>query len=784
MNRAPARLWDFPSVAILFVIMLTVGQRLDNTHWAAGLESAVVLAALAVVLGAALGYSQFKRATVLWFSFGYSVAIVILVLGWIIYPGVAVDVRTASLSYRLVYALALFLTGQAVLDTILFIAFAALVFWIIGLLAGFALTRRRNFIGAAVPAGVSLVLVQLYDAGRGSSDAWFAVYLFLCLLLLGRITYIERRLFWKEQRVSVQAGSSSELNFTLAAASLIIVILIWLTPNSAQSFTDIKNTWDHITRPLRNVQKNLGHAVAGLQAQESPLAVPYYNEALPLGSQAASGESVAFRIQVPQVTSTGRYYWRVRSYSIFLNDQWYAENVSTTPFTPEHALVSLEEPFGLPGEFVFTVDANDLPMLVTPAHPVWVSTPSTLVFLNVPQGKMDPVQFRPNAPVTAGIKYSVKAIVDEPTILQLRGAGDTYPEWVTSHYLQLPANLALEITALAQRLTKGAATPYDAADAITNYLRANIKYSGTVEDPPAGREALDWFLFDARTGFCNYYASAEVILLRSAGIPARMVVGFAQGEYASTNTYVVRQRDLHAWPEVYFPGVGWVPFEPTAIQAPLERPLGENPPAAGQEESQNHAAMSGHLPTPSAPASSEGSGPGFGWLGVVDWSLRLAFLYLFTLTFLWLHTSGMFDAILAARQRIPQASLSVSFIHFFENRAMTPPAWLLRLAQRTEADPMERSFSVVYRSLRWLGEKPSPSLTPAEAAARLARYLPRVSKEIDTLLQEYQRHAYSQRHGYLLIARRAVDAIRKETLKAAIRQRWKAFRGIFKVTSQ
>jgi len=76
-----------------------------------------------------------------------------------------------------------------------------------------------------------------------------------------------------------------------------------------------------------------------------------------------------------------------------------------------------------------------------------------------------------------------------------------------------------------------------------------------------------------KQGFCNYYATAEVILLRSVGIPARLAVGYAQGDNVDDPLlYTVRQRDAHAWPEVYFPGVGWVEFEPTASQPTLVRP--------------------------------------------------------------------------------------------------------------------------------------------------------------------------------------------------------------------
>ena len=79
-------------------------------------------------------------------------------------------------------------------------------------------------------------------------------------------------------------------------------------------------------------------------------------------------------------------------------------------------------------------------------------------------------------------------------------------------------------------------------------------------------------LFDLKQGYCNYYASAMVVMLRTMGIPARMAAGFAQGTWNhGEQAFVVEERDAHTWVEVYFPGYGWVEFEPTAAQAPLNR---------------------------------------------------------------------------------------------------------------------------------------------------------------------------------------------------------------------
>ncbi len=778
MNRTPDRRWDFPSVAFLILVLLTASQRLFATHWAWELGSAIILTLIGVVLGLALGYSKFERGAVFWLSYGFSIPIVLMVLCWFLYAEIPWLVRAADLSNRLAGSLGLFFTGKPVPDTILFVVFMGLVFWSIGLMAGFAMTRYGNFIGAVVPAGVVLVIVQLYDSGKSHSDTALAIYIFLSLLILGRLTYVQRRTFWKESRISLLGESRTDLNLTLAAVTVCIVMAVWLAPTSLQSFADAKAAWEKFSRPWQDVQENLGHAVAGLQESGKVNTVNYFGEVLALGSQAATGDAVYLRIQTPPTKPTERYYWRERSYNIFLNDQWYAENVSSMAFASGQVPISLAEPGGLTSDFNFTALSPDLGELVTPARPVWVSYPSDLFFIPVPPGKKDPIQFRSASPASAGEDYLVQADVYDPTVLQLRNAGDVYPAWVTTHYLQLPDNISPEITALAQRITARVRTSYDMAVAITKYLRSNITYSNTVETPPAGQDPLDWFLFDSKKGFCNYYATAEVILLRSAGIPARMVVGFAQGEFDPPNSYVVRQRDSHAWPEVYFPGVGWVEFEPTVNQEPLVLPLGENPTPTGQAAT---ATPTGQNATDreTLPAA-VGTGPLSAT--TVNLIVRLLLICAIIITILRLTTFESFDRPLEADQGGSRRSLPSFLKRFFENRGLTPPAWLKQWAYQVELNPIERSFATVYRSLRWLGEKSTVAQTPAEAAALLARRLPEVSDEIHSLLHEYQRQLYSPLRGYLPLARRAEKVVRQAAVRLAVRQRWTAFRGILRIS--
>jgi hypothetical protein len=127
------------------------------------------------------------------------------------------------------------------------------------------------------------------------------------------------------------------------------------------------------------------------------------------------------------------------------------------------------------------------------------------------------------------------------------------------------------VRALAIELTAAEQTPYDRGRAIDNYLRS-FPYTLEISRPPVGRDVVDYFLFDLKKGYCDYYASSMVVLARAAGIPARLVVGYANGTYnLNSKRFVVTEADAHSWVEIYFPGIGWVTFEPTASRPPLSR---------------------------------------------------------------------------------------------------------------------------------------------------------------------------------------------------------------------
>lgn len=159
-------------------------------------------------------------------------------------------------------------------------------------------------------------------------------------------------------------------------------------------------------------------------------------------------------------------------------------------------------------------------------------------------------------------RYEATSDIATPTPEQLRSAGQRYPGPVTAKYLRLPA-LDPRVPQLAAQIAHSANNEYDKAAAIEHYLRTRFGYTlqlpqTKVKDPIAN------FLFERKQGHCEYFASAMAVMLRTQGIPSRVVNGFRTDEFNDiTESYVVRAKDAHAWVEAYFPGYGWQMFDPT-----------------------------------------------------------------------------------------------------------------------------------------------------------------------------------------------------------------------------
>jgi transglutaminase-like putative cysteine protease len=248
-----------------------------------------------------------------------------------------------------------------------------------------------------------------------------------------------------------------------------------------------------------------------------------------------------------------RYYWRSEIFTIYTGYNWQAAD--TTPLTEE---ISIGAPF--PGR-----------RQINQSYEIVISHGDKLFAINQPINTEPPELLQALAvdgsPIPAGdtSAYLVTSWIVDLDSTKLRDIDyQTTPQLIYDTYLQLPEEFPQRITDLAKGLTAQSETRFEKTMRIQDYLRRTYLYDLRTPPPPADQDVVDYFLFDAQSGFCSHYASAMVVMLRSVGVPARLVTGYAHGDYfASRNAYRVPSSAAHAWVEVFFPTYGWVEFEPT-----------------------------------------------------------------------------------------------------------------------------------------------------------------------------------------------------------------------------
>ena len=200
--------------------------------------------------------------------------------------------------------------------------------------------------------------------------------------------------------------------------------------------------------------------------------------------------------------------------------------------------------------------ANSLPIA-----PSAVEVDSDARLLQRPDGSI----VAPDA-MGRGAAYSVTSMQVRVTANQLASVDAPIPDEVADRYLT-PVPTTRRVRTLAERVVTdaGATTEYAKVQALEDWMGQNLKYSLDAPLAPQGVDVVDDFLFESKVGWCEQIASSLVVMLREVGVPARLASGFAPGELdRSSGRFVVRERDAHAWAEVWFPDVGWVPFDPTA----------------------------------------------------------------------------------------------------------------------------------------------------------------------------------------------------------------------------
>ena len=293
--------------------------------------------------------------------------------------------------------------------------------------------------------------------------------------------------------------------------------------------------------PLWGLPQDAHAGLTGLSDRMSPGS---------LNNLIQSGE-IAFRAQFTSpLPQKSRLYWRGPVFDVYDGQSWHANTLNASRSANKAATVEATSA-------VFT----DYTLTLEPHNQRWLLALDLPVSL--PQGSVLNPTFEALArePVSYRARYTFRSALDHI-------ANREEAPRILRQSLRLPANLNPLAHQLARDWQTTHSTPEQISAAALRFFREE-KFFYTLQPPLLGQHAIDEFLFDSRRGFCEHYASAYVVLMRAAGIPARVVTGYQGGEVNPVDGYLtVRQSDAHAWAEIWLEGKGWVRVDPTAAVAP------------------------------------------------------------------------------------------------------------------------------------------------------------------------------------------------------------------------
>jgi transglutaminase-like putative cysteine protease len=348
------------------------------------------------------------------------------------------------------------------------------------------------------------------------------------------------------------------------------------------------------------------------------------------------------------VESDRRLYWKAETLDTFDGLRWVRGQSSTAtqrlqgvpdPRTQDGSWDYFEWNAKWDEEIRFTVRSLSTELLVAAGTPYIISGAGLATTAS------DGTTRIADRRLTDGDSYTVKTYAPNPTPEQMRGApGDLSKALIQYTAISLPgapaeqvfvplwgdtsfgdprapgaaleASVYADMYGIASRITAGAPTMYDAVQRVERYLNRNFTYS---EKPRSAQYPLNAFLFRDKFGYCQQFSGAMALMLRMAGVPARVAAGFAPGSLnRDTGEYRVRDLDAHSWVEVYFNGIGWVTFDPTPAAAPAEAQAADINPISSTGGAVNGSRNGLAAPDPKAGAggaAGDGSDGGVsGWL--------------------------------------------------------------------------------------------------------------------------------------------------------------------------
>lgn len=493
-------------------------------------------------------------------------------------------------------------SGSSSTETIPFVLGLALVGWFLAAFLNWSAYRWRQPILGLTLVGIGLALNTFYG---GSGLYWVVMFVGLAITAYTYLDYCYREETWDQTGVDYSAEARTDLLVYVAGVSIAIMTLAMAIP--AINVRAIAEAFQRQSA-IVEAEQTLQRAFGGVSVSRP--ATPRTDEGAPDPTQLPRGfllgyppELAETAVMTATVEITGEQvnsgdprlealHWRSINYEVYTGQGWERSTTEREEFFPAGSLIPPPEIDALPDEQLLTLSQavdwtfDNRRTRYTLGQPLRFSHDVAVYWRG--RADMIGVQGRNNPPrrYTASSQVALPA---EEILLSAR-LEDVPPE-IMARYTLLPETVPERVIALAQQvgglavpenesgvegqetptpLTAGP-TPYEQARAIESFLH-QYPYTLDVTAPPPNVDMVDYFLFDLQRGYCDYFASAMVVMARAIGLPARLATGYLQQPADERGVQTIRQANAHSWTEIYFAGIGWVEFEPTPPFAVTEEP--------------------------------------------------------------------------------------------------------------------------------------------------------------------------------------------------------------------
>ncbi|MGE3913493.1 MAG: transglutaminaseTgpA domain-containing protein, partial [Chloroflexota bacterium] len=536
-----------------------------EAEWAENLDLLVPLAWLMMGVGIVVVKSGLRPAV------GHTLALIIGVEAIVDRFGSRMTAGTwegklNELSWHVVTWIETAMAGGNSRDNVMFAMYMAVMACALGYGTA-VLVFKHGRGGLAVVICAALLLLHL-SYSYSTLNYHFYLLLFFGLLLLVRLELSRRQNFWSTSGLAVQGQVVR--NVVLTSAVAIGLVLMLARQGPAEPPNEMMGPiWSQFLDVWQRGQGHVDRLFGGVQGPPVVVVGLAFGNTMQPRDNFELGSGPVLKIESPRAR-----YWRTMSYAVYTGQGMVSGDVYGDRFEAD---VQLPVPFGAVEareelQQRITVLANQSNLVFASDFPLKVDVPTLIEWRETQE---DPAVVRLATMLRRGQQYTVTSAASVATEDQLRQAGGQYPAGVEK-YLQLPPTVPDRVRELAEEVTVNSPTAYDKALAIEAMLRG-LPYQTKVPTPPTDRDWVDYTLFDVQTGYADSLSTSMVVMLRTLGIPARVVTGFAPGQYNEEEAaYIVYESEAHAWVEVFFPRYGWINFEPSVLRDLPVRPSQES----------------------------------------------------------------------------------------------------------------------------------------------------------------------------------------------------------------